>query len=299
MELLLFGGGRRRKERERETRKRRKKRKKKNSRFPSTKQISKKKSNTPSDLELEFEVPFRELGFTGVPHRSAAFVIPTVNCLVELTEMPFTVITLSEVVVVNLERVGFGLRNFDMALVFKDPHREVVRIDAIPMTSLDTIREWLSSVDIKFYESKTNLNWKQVLKSITEDPEAFREAGGWGFLDMEASDDEEGEDSEDGDEEFAPSDSGEEEEEESSDEDDDSEFDEDEEDEDDDEEEEDDDDEEAGKSWEELEAEAAREDRQRAKEGAFDDSDDDRKGGGKKRRSSGGGGGGGGKKHRR
>lgn len=249
-----------------------------------------------SDLELEFEVPFRELGFTGVPHRSAAFVVPTVNCLVELTEMPFTVITLSEVVVVNLERVGFGLRNFDMALVFKDLSRDVVRIDAIPMTSLDTIREWLSSVDIKFYESKTNLNWKQVLKSITEDPEAFKEAGGWGFLDMEASDDEDGEDSEDGDEEFAPSDSDEDEEDDESEDDDDSEFD--EEEEDDEEEEEDDDDEEAGKSWEELEAEAAREDRQRAKEGAFDDSDDERKG--KKRRSGGGGGGGGGgKKHRR
>lgn len=170
----------------------------------SQKKKKKKLSLSLSDLELEFEIPFRELGFTGVPHRSAAFVVPTVNCLVELTEMPFTVITLSEVVVVNLERVGFGLRNFDMALVFKDPHRDVVRIDAIPMTSLDTIREWLQSVDIKFYESKTNLNWKQVLKSITEDPEAFREAGGWGFLDMEATDDEEGEDSEDGDEEFAP-----------------------------------------------------------------------------------------------
>ena len=207
--------------------------------------------------------------------------------------MPFTVITLSEVVVVNLERVGFGLRNFDMTLVFKDLTRDVVRIDAIPMTSLDTIREWLQSVDIKFYENKTNLNWKQVLKSITEDPEAFREAGGWGFLDMEASDDEEGEDSEDGDEEFAPSDSDEEEEEEESEDEDDSEFDEDEEGS-------DDEDEEAGKSWEELEKEAAREDRERAKEGAFDDSDDERKGGGKKRRSGGGsGGGGGGKKHRR
>lgn len=59
-------------------------------------------------LDLEFEVPFRELGFTGVPHRSAAFVQPTVNCLVELTEMPFTVITLADIIVVNLERVGFG-----------------------------------------------------------------------------------------------------------------------------------------------------------------------------------------------
>jgi nucleosome binding factor SPN SPT16 subunit len=36
-------------------------------------------------------VPFRDLGFTGVPHRTASFVMPTVNCLVELIEQPFTV----------------------------------------------------------------------------------------------------------------------------------------------------------------------------------------------------------------
>lgn len=122
---------------------------------------------------MEFEIPFRELGFHGVPHRSTAFVMPTVNCLVrllalccvndlaarlaghwsqnrsaimvktevcgrrcvtcavahillhflqvELIEMPFTVITCADVLLVNLERVGFNLRNFDMTIVFKVP----------------------------------------------------------------------------------------------------------------------------------------------------------------------------------
>ena len=32
-----------------------------------------------------------------MPHRSNSFILPTVNCLVELTEMPFTVITLGGV----------------------------------------------------------------------------------------------------------------------------------------------------------------------------------------------------------
>jgi len=32
----------------------------------------------------------RELGFEGVPHRETVLVLPTVNCLVELTQMPFT-----------------------------------------------------------------------------------------------------------------------------------------------------------------------------------------------------------------
>ena len=72
-----------------------------------------------SDLNLEFEIPFRELGFNGVPFRSTAFVMPTVNCLVELVEMPFTVVAIPEVAIVNLERVGFNLRNFDMVIIFK------------------------------------------------------------------------------------------------------------------------------------------------------------------------------------
>ena len=29
-------------------------------------------------------------------------------------------------------------------------------------------QEWLGSMDIKYYESKTNLNWKPILKNITE-----------------------------------------------------------------------------------------------------------------------------------
>jgi len=62
-----------------------------------------------SDLNLEFEIPFRELGFFGVPSRATSFVMPTVNCLVELTEMPFTVITLSGKRMQISRRAFFGL----------------------------------------------------------------------------------------------------------------------------------------------------------------------------------------------
>lgn len=56
--------------------------------------------------------------------------------------------------------------HFDVSL--QDLTKDVFRIDAIPSQSLDTVREWLSSMDIKFYENKVNLNWKQVLKSIVD-----------------------------------------------------------------------------------------------------------------------------------
>ena len=42
-----------------------------------------------------------------------------VTCLVELIEMPFTVVACADILLVNLERVGFNLRNFDMTIIFK------------------------------------------------------------------------------------------------------------------------------------------------------------------------------------
>ncbi|XP_065867180.1 FACT complex subunit SPT16-like [Euphorbia lathyris] len=214
-------------------------------------------------LDLEFDQPLRELGFHGVPFKTSSFIVPTSSCLVELIETPFLVVTLGEIEIVNLERVGLGQKNFDMTIVFKDFKRDVLRIDSIPSTSLDGIKEWLDTTDIKYYESKLNLNWRQILKTITDDPQSFIDDGGWEFLNLEASDsDSDG--SEDSDRGYEPSDV--EPESESEDEDSDSaslvESDEDEE-------EEDsgaDSEEEKGKTWEELEREASNADREKGNE---------------------------------
>ncbi|XP_057531965.1 FACT complex subunit SPT16 [Amaranthus tricolor] len=222
------------------------------------------------DLDLEFDMPLRELGFHGVPYKASAFIVPTSSCLVELIETPFLVITLSEIEIVNLERVGFGQKNFDMTIVFKDFKKDVFRIDSIPTTSLESIKEWLDTTDIKYYESRLNLHWRAILKTITDDPTKFIEDGGWEFLNMDASDSET--DEEESDKGYEPSDV--EAESESEDEDSDSESlvesDEDEEEEDEEEVEE----EEEGKTWEELEREASNADRERGDES---DSEDERR----------------------
>ncbi|KAL0422131.1 UNVERIFIED_CONTAM: FACT complex subunit SPT16 [Sesamum latifolium] len=139
-------------------------------------------------LDLEFDQPLRELGFHGVPYKASAFIVPTSSCLVELIETPFLVISLSDIEIVNLERVGLAQKNFDMAIVFKDFKRDVMRIDSIPSTSLDGIKEWLDTTDIKYYESRLNLNWRPILKTIMDDPQQFIEEGGWEFLNLEATD---------------------------------------------------------------------------------------------------------------
>eukprot|EP00958_Prasinococcus_capsulatus_P001992 scaffold179_cov368-Prasinococcus_capsulatus_cf.AAC.32 len=216
------------------------------------------------DLLLEFDIPFRELGFQGVPHKTSSFVIPTVNCLVDLIEMPFFVVSISEIEIINLERVGFGLKNFDMAIVFKDFTKDVVRVDAIPIQSIDTVKEWLSSMKIKYYESRMNIAWKPVLKKIIDDPDEFLEEGGWEFLNLERNSDESDDDEEEEESDFQPDSDGSEEEEEESSED----YSDEDEDED-----EADDDESEGMDWSDLEEEA----RQADKEKDPDDSDDEKR----------------------
>ncbi|KAL8114981.1 FACT complex subunit SPT16-like [Apium graveolens] len=220
-------------------------------------------------LVLEFDQPLRELGFHGVPHKSSAFIVPTSSCLVELIETPFVVISLSEIEIVNLERVGLGQKNFDMAIVFKDFKRDVFRIDSIPSSSLDGIKEWLDTTDIKYYESRLNMNWKTILKTITDDPQQFIDEGGWEFLNLEVSDSD-SEKSQESDQGYEPSDVQSDSESEEDDSDSASlvESEEDEE-----EESEEVSEEEEGKTWDELEKEATNADRER---GAESDSEEER-----------------------
>lgn len=74
-----------------------------------------------------------------------------------------------------------------------------------------------SSCDIRYTEGVQSLNWAKIMKTITDDPEAFFETGGWTFLDPESgSENERGSDEEDSEEdEYAPTDLDDEEEDES------------------------------------------------------------------------------------
>ncbi|BGP58600.1 hypothetical protein JCM8202_002361 [Rhodotorula sphaerocarpa] len=158
-----------------------------------------------SNGRLEVDIPFRELGFQGVPFRSNVLLQPTTETLVFLTEPPFLVLTLSEIEIAHLERVQYGLKNFDLVFVFQDFNRAPVHINTIPMNQLDTVKEWLDSVDIPFSEGPVNLNWQAIMKTVNDDPYEFFKEGGWTFL--QGDDDEPGssDESEEGSE-FAASD---------------------------------------------------------------------------------------------
>ncbi len=145
---------------------------------------------------VDLDIPFRELGFDGVPVRSSVFLMPTRDCLVQLVDTPFLVITLAEVEIAHLERIQFGLKNFDLVFVFKDFSKPVVHVNTIPMGVLEDVKNWLTDIDLPYSEGRISLNWAQIMKTIVADPHGFFEDGGWSFLTGDGSDEEESEEEE-------------------------------------------------------------------------------------------------------
>ena len=226
------------------------------------------------DINLMIDVPFKKSGFEANPNKEMVLLQPTTHCLINVTESPFFVITLSEIDHAHFERVSYATKNFDLTLVFKDFSILPRTIAAIDVKAMDTIQDWLNLVEITYTVGPMSLNWNMLMAQVREQGDNFYldedeegekkpEGAGWQFLSLE--EEEAGSDGEDndGDSSFGGG-SGEEseDEEDSSDsdgegdsdfdsEDDESDFDEDEEDE----------LEEKGQSWEDIEREAGASDR--------------------------------------
>lgn len=71
-------------------------------------------------FNIEFDIPYTDLAFDGAPGRSLVKIMPTLNCLVNLTEQPFFVRAVSNIELIYFEWVHFSIKNFDMAIIYKD-----------------------------------------------------------------------------------------------------------------------------------------------------------------------------------
>ncbi|OAF70902.1 FACT complex subunit SPT16 [Intoshia linei] len=159
-----------------------------------------------SSGKVSFEIPIRDLGFFGVPIKTTSFLMPSTNCLVQLSDWPPTVVSIDEIELVHFERVSFSIKNFDIVFVFKDYSKPVFIVNAVPTESLQNLKQWLHELEIHFTEGVQSLNWPKVMKTIVDDIDPFFDNGGWNFLCPE-SDVEESEDVEGEDENFQPTDS--------------------------------------------------------------------------------------------
>nr|AFL48193.1 SPT16 [Schmidtea mediterranea] len=162
-----------------------------------------------SNERVDFDQPFRKLGFMGCPNRSTVLLQPSTSCLVQLTEWPPFVVTMDEVELIFFERVNLSNKSFDMIIVFKDYNEKPVTITSLPQDKLDDIKSWLDHIDIFFSEGGKSLNWVKIMKNITDDPKKFLEEGGWAPLCGESDEESENEDMEE-DEVYEPSDDGDE-----------------------------------------------------------------------------------------
>lgn len=235
-------------------------------------------------FNVEFDIPYSDMGFSGNVHREMVFIQPSVHCLVNLTELPNFVTTLSDVEHIHFERVSRATRNFDMTLIYRDWDIVPRTITAIELKYFEKIQDWLNDVDLTYTEGGLSMNWANVMKEVKlddrfyedTDHDGVKKPAGWAWLSADADSDEE--DEEDEEESEYGSDSSED----SSEDDDDSEdsdassyasdelesdFDEDAEEE----------LEEQGMDWDDLEKEAMVQDKQKRVRGEDEGSDDERR----------------------
>ena len=117
-------------------------------------------------FRMKIEVPFRKSGFEGNCFREMVFIMPTLSCVVNLTETPSFLVSLSEVDHVHLERVTYGNKNFDLTFIFKNLDLTPRTITAVDMRYKEGIEDWLTISNISYTEGKMNIKWDDVIKKV-------------------------------------------------------------------------------------------------------------------------------------
>jgi nucleosome binding factor SPN SPT16 subunit len=152
------------------------------------------------DFNLNIDVPFKKSGFHGNWSKEMVQLLPTTHCLVNLTEWPPFVMTLSEIEHAHFERVTYATKAFDLTFIFKNWDLMPRTITAIDMKYMDIIQDWLNLVEITFTKGPRSINWTDIMKIIREEREVFYDdvddegvakPAGWLFLSAEDDDDEE------------------------------------------------------------------------------------------------------------
>ena len=87
---------------------------------------------------------------------------PTKNCLIAISEFPFFVIDLADIEAVHFERVSFGIKNFDMAIIYKD-FTTFKHINSITRENIEDVKTYLNEIGVIYSEVVVPMNWNAVL----------------------------------------------------------------------------------------------------------------------------------------
>ncbi|KAL0265786.1 UNVERIFIED_CONTAM: hypothetical protein PYX00_011501 [Menopon gallinae] len=131
------------------------------------------------NFAIKVEVPYVDKSFYGVPFRESVLIHPTNECLVSLVDAPFLVVTLGEIEIINFERVVYGVKTSDMVIILKDKKRPPISILSIDSACISDLKDFFDSKNVVFLETKVNIQWANLLKTIMQDPIAFYESNAW------------------------------------------------------------------------------------------------------------------------
>ncbi len=158
------------------------------------------------DHTLEFDAPYRDLAFSGTPHREMVTVHFSAQCILSISEAPFFVVPLDDIEHVHFERVMPSAKNFDMVIIQKNLDKEPLTINSIPREHFVKIEQTLLDVEVTFTYGMQSWKWKEVLAGAKEDEQFYAEVDddgeekdpGWAiFLPKEEGSDSEEEEEDD------------------------------------------------------------------------------------------------------
>lgn len=135
-----------------------------------------------SKNEIVFEEPDLEEGFLATIDYEQLNIYPTANCLIGLTSQPYFVTPYDELEFVAFERAGMMNKTFDMAFIWKDYSREVIRLSSIASSEKTGLKKLLDSHNIIVIEHNSSIKWQALLRKFSENMEEFIEDGAWEYL---------------------------------------------------------------------------------------------------------------------
>ena len=118
--------------------------------------------------KLEVDIPMDDLTFTGCPQKQVVKIRPTKECLVALSEFPFFVLDVNDIEVVHFERMYYGMKNFDLAVIKRD-FMTCTRINSIPTEYTEELKSYFNTIDVIYLETLAPLKWDLLLNQIRED----------------------------------------------------------------------------------------------------------------------------------
>ena len=133
-----------------------------------------KRTQTP----IAVDMPENDLAFFGCPQRQVVKIRPTKDCLVAISDFPFFVMDVDDIEIVAFERMFYGMKNFDLAIVFKD-FSNFTRINSVPIEHAEALRDYFNEIGIIYIETLAPLKWQEILNVIKEDFPAWLDEGAW------------------------------------------------------------------------------------------------------------------------